>query len=63
MTVEIYQNNETTDLISTVNAWGPLQGEPWLFGVGANGLVTQRLDGAFDQTEMQGLLDNLAKTA
>ena len=61
--VEIYKNNQTTDLISTVNAWGPLQGEPWLFGVDAKGLVTQRLDGAFDQTEMQSLLHDLAKTA
>jgi hypothetical protein len=58
--VEIYKNNETTDLISTVNAWGPLTGEPWLFGVDGKGLVTARLDGAFDQTEMNTLLAQLA---
>jgi hypothetical protein len=59
--VEIYKNNQTTDVISTVAAWG-LQGEPWLFGVDARGTVTQRLDGAFDETEMRALLDGLART-
>jgi hypothetical protein len=58
--VEIYKNNQTTDVISTVDAWG-LQGEPWLFGVDAAGLVTARLDGAFDETEMRALLDGLAR--
>jgi len=57
--VEIYQNDQTTDLISTVKAWGPLPGEPWLFGVDANGVVTGRLDGAFDETEMHSLLRGL----
>jgi hypothetical protein len=59
--VEIYENNQTTDVISTVKAWGPLQGEPWLFGVDRNGVVSGRLDGAFGQTEMQSLLDGLAR--
>lgn len=61
--VEIYKNNTTTDVIPTVDAWGPLQGEPWFFGVDGKGVVTGRLDGAFDQTEMQKLLDGLAKPA
>jgi hypothetical protein len=61
--VEIFQNNQTTDLISTVNAWGPLAGEPWLFGVNAKGVVTGRVDGAFDETEMDGLLRQLAQSA
>jgi len=61
--VEIYENNETSDLISTVNAWGPLQGEPWLFGVDGRGVVTRRLDGAFDETEIDALLADLAKNA
>jgi hypothetical protein len=61
--VEIYQNDQTTDLISTVSAWGPLTGEPWLFGVDKTGLVTGRLDGAFDQTEMDALLRQLAQSA
>jgi hypothetical protein len=60
--VEIYKNNQTSDVIPTVDAWG-LGGEPWLFGVDKSGKVTARLDGAFDQTEMQTLLDDLAKRA
>jgi hypothetical protein len=58
--VEIYKNNETTDVIPTVAAWG-LGGEPWLFGIDGKGIVTARLDGAFDGTEMQALLDDLAR--
>jgi hypothetical protein len=57
--VEIYKNDQTTDLIPTVDAWGPLTGEPWLFGVDKTGVVTGRLDGAFDQTEMDALLKQL----
>jgi hypothetical protein len=56
--VEIYKNNQTTDVIPTVRAWR-LGGEPWLFGIDTRGLVTARLDGAFDQTEMRALLDGL----
>jgi len=56
--VEIYRNDQTTDLISTVNAWG-LTGEPWLFGIDGNGIVTGRLDGAFDETEMRSLVRGL----
>ena len=56
--VEIYKNNQTTDVIPTVSAW-KLGGEPWLFGIDSGGLVTARLDGAFDQTEITGLLDGL----
>ena len=56
--VEIYKNNQTTDVIPTVSAWN-LGGEPWLFGIDSGGLVTARLDGAFDQTEIRVLLDGL----
>ncbi len=58
--VEIYQNNQTTDVISTVADW-KLPGEPWLFGVDGAGKVTSRLDGAFDKTEIQGVLDGLVR--
>ena len=60
--VEIYKNNQTTDVIPTVAAWN-LGGEPWLFGVDGKGLVTARLDGAFDGGEMKNLLDDLAARA
>jgi hypothetical protein len=60
--VEIYRNNQTTDVISTVDAW-KLGGEPWLFGVDKNGIVTARLDGAFDAAEIQTLLADLATSA
>ena len=56
--VEIYKNNQTTDVVPAVGAWG-LGGEPWLFGIDSGGLVTARLDGAFDATEIQALLDGL----
>jgi hypothetical protein len=57
--VEIYKNNQTTDVIPTVDAWG-LNGEPWLFGVDSGGRVTARLDGAFDESEIRVLLNGLA---
>jgi hypothetical protein len=60
--VEIYKNNQTTDVIPTVDAWG-LGGEPWLFGVDAKGLVTARLDGAFDANEIRALLEGLVTPA
>ena len=56
--VEIYRNNETTDVVPAVSAWG-LGGEPWLFGIDSGGLVTARLDGAFDASEIRALLDGL----
>ena len=56
--VEIYENNQTTDVIPTVRAWR-LGGEPWLFGIDSRGLITARLDGAFDQTEIRAVLDGL----
>ena len=58
---EIYKNNQTTNVISTVETWN-LPGEPWLFGIDKHGTITSRLDGAFDRTEMQTLLDGLART-
>ncbi|MBM3670652.1 MAG: hypothetical protein FJW86_00445 [Actinobacteria bacterium] len=56
--VEIYQNNRTTDLVPTVEAWG-LPTEPWMFTVDASGTIAGRLDGAFGQQEMIHLLDAL----
>jgi hypothetical protein len=56
--VEIYKNNETTDVVPAVGAW-KLGGEPWLFGIDSGGLVTARLDGAFDAAEIKVLLDGL----
>jgi hypothetical protein len=57
--VEIYQHNETTDLISTVSAWN-LPSEPWLFTVDGAGTIVERLDGAFGKQEMIQLLDEIA---
>jgi hypothetical protein len=60
--VEIYRNNQTTDLISTVTDWG-LPTEPWLFAVGADGNVVARLDSAFDRPEVRALVEAAAATA
>jgi hypothetical protein len=57
--VEIYQNNQTDALISTVDAWH-LASEPFLYGVNAAGTVVNRLDGAFGQDEVRTLLQTLA---
>ena len=56
--VEIYRNNETTDVVPAGSAWR-LGGEPWLFGIDSGGLVTARLDGAFDAGEIRAVLDGL----
>ncbi len=56
--VEIYQNNQTTDLVPTLDAW-PIATEPWLFTVDSGGAIAGRLDGAFGKQEMIQLLDPL----
>ena len=56
--VEIYDSTEGTGLVPTVGSWN-LQSEPWLFTVGADGTVQERLDGAFGTDEIRGLLDRL----
>lgn len=56
--VEIYASLEGTTLVPTVDAWG-LDSEPWLFTVGADGTVQERLDGAFSTDEIRGLLDRV----
>lgn len=56
--VEIYASTEGTQLVPTVTAWG-LDSEPWLFTVGADGTVQERLDGAFATDEIRGLLDRV----
>lgn len=56
--VEIYASTEGTQLVPTVQDWG-LDSEPWLFTVGADGTVQERLDGAFATDEIRGLLDRV----
>lgn len=56
--VEIYLDDPNGGHIPTVDAWN-LPSEPWLFGVDAKGVVTARLDGAFDAGEMRDVLDGL----
>jgi hypothetical protein len=57
--VEIYRNDHTDELVSTVDAWG-LPSEPWFYAVDASGTITARLDGAFDTAELRAVLDPLA---
>ncbi len=56
--VEIYRNATSTALVPTVEAWN-LPGEPWLFGIGPDGTITTRLDGAMGTREVRSLLDGL----
>ncbi len=58
--VEIYLDTPVGGYIPTVDAW-KLPSEPWFFGIDGAGVVQARLDGAFDQTEMQTVVDALAK--
>jgi hypothetical protein len=57
--VEIYRSLTGAALVPTVTEWR-LDSEPWLFGLDGAGRVVDRLDGAFDRTEISALLDRLA---
>jgi hypothetical protein len=57
--VEIYKDTTATDVVPAVTEWG-LPGEPWLFGIDAQGRVAGRLDGAFATDEIDALLTQLA---
>jgi hypothetical protein len=56
--VEIYRSLTGAALVPTVTDWR-LESEPWLFGLDGSGTVVARLDGAFDRSEIRGLLDRL----
>jgi hypothetical protein len=56
--VEIYTDLQATDVVPTVATWN-LPGEPWLFGIDAQGKVTGRLDGAFASDEIEQVLAQL----
>ena len=60
--VDIFKNARSEETSPTVTAWG-LPSEPWLFGIDAAGVITDRLDGAFGQDEMRSVLENLAAKA
>ncbi len=57
--IEIYRAETGLDLVPAVEAYG-LPGEPWAFGIDGAGTVVGRLDGAFDQGEINDLLSQLA---
>ncbi len=56
---EIYLDSPAGAYIPTVDAWN-LPSEPWFFGIDSRGVVRARLDGAFDQTEMDDVLRSLS---
>jgi hypothetical protein len=60
--VEIYQNNKTTNLAPTVEAWG-IETEPWLYTVDPAGTLVGAIDGAFGKGEIVQQLDDLAATS
>lgn len=56
--VEIYAGRDGKELSPTVKAYA-LPGEPILFLAGADGVVRDRLDNAFDRVEAKAALDRL----
>ncbi len=60
--VDIYENNKTTKLAPTVEAWR-LPSEPWLYTVDGSGTIVGRIDGAFGRDEIVTQLDALVGTA
>ena len=56
---EIYLDSPAGSVIPTVDAW-KLPSEPWFFAIDGDGVVRARLDGAFDQTEMDEALRALS---
>ena len=56
--VEIYRDLTGAKTAPTVDAW-ELASEPWLFGIDADGVVTARIDGAFDAAEIRSVFATL----
>ncbi|MDP9404360.1 MAG: hypothetical protein M3P85_13780 [Actinomycetota bacterium] len=56
--VEIYASRTGTELAPAVKAYG-LSQEPFLFLVGADGVIRERIDNAFDRTEAGQALERL----
>ena len=56
--VEIYKDDVSNAVLDAVTAWN-LPSEPWMFGVTKDGKISKRLDGAFDQSEIEELIKNL----
>jgi hypothetical protein len=58
--VEIYRDSTSDALVPTVETWN-LPGEPWCFGIAADGTITARLDGAMGTGEVRAVLDGLRR--
>lgn len=56
--VEIYKDDVSNAVLDAVTAWN-IPSEPWMFGVTKEGKISKRLDGAFDQTEIAELIQEL----
>lgn len=56
--IEIYKNETSNETLDAVQKWN-LPSEPWMFGVTADGKIDWRLDGAFDQSEIEELFKRL----
>ena len=56
--VEIYASTRGATTSPTVQAWG-IETEPWLFTIGPDGTIKERLDGAMATNEIQAALDRL----
>ncbi|MEZ5076096.1 MAG: hypothetical protein R2725_01495 [Solirubrobacterales bacterium] len=50
--MEIYENNEPPNVRPQLQAYG-LETEPWLFAIDENGVVRERIEGAFGVAELE----------
>lgn len=57
--IEIYPDETSQDVLDAVKKWN-LPSEPWLFGVKADGTIDSRIDGAFDQSEIEEAFEALS---
>lgn len=56
--VEIYADLSGERTCPTVDAWG-LPSDPWLYGIDAAGVITSRIDGAFDAAEIRTVYESV----
>lgn len=60
--IEVWKDNQAQEFAPAVAAFGIVT-EPWVFAAEADGTVVARLDGAFDRTEVRGLIDSVTGAA
>ena len=60
--IEVWKDNQAQEFAPAVAAFG-IETEPWVFAAEPGGAVAARLDGAFDRTEVRGLIESVTGAA